>query len=244
MWRYRVPVNPAAARREFEHRKAFRAKIKWRTGCEGRINHLKRSYGWNRTELTTLTGPGPGADTASSPTTSSRSAPWPPESKTERHRRPGQQPPHRNRIRPSTLFQVEVARHPRFVVVKRPECRGGFDGVPRLCVRRSGFGGVGSRAGCRRGGCRGLVVLGGGGLRQCGACRRRCGRRGWRSARRMPIGRSRRRAGGCGHGGPARRVCGLTRRSVVMFRRSFCDTWRWCTGSGRPRTHRAPGRRG
>jgi transposase, IS5 family len=33
-----------------------RAKIKWRTGCEGRINHLKRSYGWNRTELTSLTG--------------------------------------------------------------------------------------------------------------------------------------------------------------------------------------------
>lgn len=48
--------TPGAARREFEHRKAFRAKIKWRTGCEGRINHLKRSYGWNRTELTTLTG--------------------------------------------------------------------------------------------------------------------------------------------------------------------------------------------
>lgn len=48
--------RPGAARREFEHRKAFRAKIKWRTGCEGRINHLKRSYGWNRTELTTLSG--------------------------------------------------------------------------------------------------------------------------------------------------------------------------------------------
>lgn len=48
--------NPGAVRREFEHRKAFRDKIKWRTGCEGRINHLKRSYGWNRTELTTLTG--------------------------------------------------------------------------------------------------------------------------------------------------------------------------------------------
>jgi IS5 family transposase len=48
--------KPSAARREFEHRKAFRAKIKWRTGCEGRINHLKRSYGWNRTELTSLTG--------------------------------------------------------------------------------------------------------------------------------------------------------------------------------------------
>ncbi len=48
--------TPSATRREFEHRRAFRAKIKWRTGCEGRINHLKRSYGWNRTELTTLTG--------------------------------------------------------------------------------------------------------------------------------------------------------------------------------------------
>ena len=48
--------KPTTARREFEHRKAFRDKVKWRTGCEGRINHLKRSYGWNRTELTTLTG--------------------------------------------------------------------------------------------------------------------------------------------------------------------------------------------
>lgn len=48
--------KPSTARREFEHRKAFRDKVKWRTGCEGRINHLKRSYGWNRTELTTLTG--------------------------------------------------------------------------------------------------------------------------------------------------------------------------------------------
>lgn len=48
--------KPTTARREFEHRKAFRDKVKWRTGCEGRINHLKRSYGWNRTELTTLAG--------------------------------------------------------------------------------------------------------------------------------------------------------------------------------------------
>ena len=37
--------KPSAARREFEHRKAFRANIKWRTGCEGRINHLKRRRG-------------------------------------------------------------------------------------------------------------------------------------------------------------------------------------------------------
>jgi len=44
--------KPGAARREFEHRRAFREKIKWRTGSEGAINHIKRSYGWNRTELT------------------------------------------------------------------------------------------------------------------------------------------------------------------------------------------------
>ena len=48
--------KPGAARREFEHRRAFRDKVKWRTGSEGRINHIKRSYGWNRTELTTIQG--------------------------------------------------------------------------------------------------------------------------------------------------------------------------------------------
>jgi transposase, IS5 family len=48
--------KPGPARREFEHRRAFRDKIKWRTGSEGRINHLKRSYGWNRTHLTGLNG--------------------------------------------------------------------------------------------------------------------------------------------------------------------------------------------
>jgi IS5 family transposase len=48
--------KPGAARRVFEHRRAFRDKIKWRTGSEGRINHLKRSYGWNRTELTNIQG--------------------------------------------------------------------------------------------------------------------------------------------------------------------------------------------
>jgi IS5 family transposase len=48
--------KPSAARREVEHRRAFRKKIKWRTGSEGRINHIKRSYGWNRTELTGITG--------------------------------------------------------------------------------------------------------------------------------------------------------------------------------------------
>ena len=47
---------PTAPRREFEHRRAFREKVKWRTGSQGRINHIKRSYGWNRTELTGING--------------------------------------------------------------------------------------------------------------------------------------------------------------------------------------------
>ena len=48
--------KPSAARREFEHRRAFREKVTWRTAAEGRINHIKRSYGWNRTELTGING--------------------------------------------------------------------------------------------------------------------------------------------------------------------------------------------
>jgi IS5 family transposase len=48
--------KPTAARRELEHRRAFREKVKWRTGCEGRINHIKRSYGWDRTELVGIEG--------------------------------------------------------------------------------------------------------------------------------------------------------------------------------------------
>src|SRR5271166_5141079 len=48
--------KPGPARRECDHRRAFRDKIKWRTGSEGRINHLKRSYGWNRTHLTGING--------------------------------------------------------------------------------------------------------------------------------------------------------------------------------------------
>ena len=67
--------KPNAARREFEHRRAFRDMVKWRTGCEGRINHIKRSYGLDRTRTRRASpAPEPGADTAYSPTTSSRSA--------------------------------------------------------------------------------------------------------------------------------------------------------------------------
>jgi hypothetical protein len=42
----------------------------------------------------------------------------------------------------------------------------------------------------------------------------------------------------------APRVSYRRRRLMVMFRRSFCETLRWCSGSGRPRTHRALRRRG
>lgn len=46
----------SATRRQHEQRPAFRKLVKWRTGCEGRISHLKHRYGWNRTRMTTLTG--------------------------------------------------------------------------------------------------------------------------------------------------------------------------------------------
>jgi IS5 family transposase len=42
-------ISPA--RRDAEHRRAFRRLVKWRTGSEGRISYLKRGYGWNRTLL-------------------------------------------------------------------------------------------------------------------------------------------------------------------------------------------------
>ena len=48
--------QPAPARRDTEHRPAFRRLVKWRTGCEGRIAHLKRRSGWDRTMLDGLTG--------------------------------------------------------------------------------------------------------------------------------------------------------------------------------------------
>jgi IS5 family transposase len=39
-----------------EHRRSFRRLVKWRTGCEGRIAHLKRRSGWDRTRLDGLAG--------------------------------------------------------------------------------------------------------------------------------------------------------------------------------------------
>jgi transposase, IS5 family len=41
----------SAKRAEIEHATEFVAAVKWRTGCEGRISHLKRDWAWNRTRL-------------------------------------------------------------------------------------------------------------------------------------------------------------------------------------------------
>ena len=48
--------RPSKARQAHERRRAFRRNVKWRTGCEGRISHLKRSYGWDRTMIDTTEG--------------------------------------------------------------------------------------------------------------------------------------------------------------------------------------------
>jgi transposase, IS5 family len=44
--------QPGAARQTIERSRGFRALVKWRTGSEGRISHLKHRYGWARTGLT------------------------------------------------------------------------------------------------------------------------------------------------------------------------------------------------
>jgi IS5 family transposase len=55
------PVIPrkgkvSKARQTHERRPAFRRTVKWRTGCEGRVSHLKRNYGWDRSRLDTTEG--------------------------------------------------------------------------------------------------------------------------------------------------------------------------------------------
>jgi IS5 family transposase len=48
--------KPSAARREVEHARGFRKLVKWRTGCEGRISHLKHGGGWDRSLLDGIDG--------------------------------------------------------------------------------------------------------------------------------------------------------------------------------------------
>ena len=48
--------RPGAQRQELESSRRFRKLIKWRTGSEGRISHLKHSWGWERTVLDGIDG--------------------------------------------------------------------------------------------------------------------------------------------------------------------------------------------
>jgi transposase, IS5 family len=45
-----------AARRATEHTRGFRRLVKWRTGSEGRISHLKHRFGWDRTLMDGIDG--------------------------------------------------------------------------------------------------------------------------------------------------------------------------------------------
>jgi IS5 family transposase len=44
-------AKTSATRKTIEHSRSFHRLVKWRTGSEGRISYLKRSYGWDRTRL-------------------------------------------------------------------------------------------------------------------------------------------------------------------------------------------------
>jgi transposase, IS5 family len=44
-------ATTSPARKAIEHGRGFHRLVKWRTGSEGRISYLKRSYGWDRTRL-------------------------------------------------------------------------------------------------------------------------------------------------------------------------------------------------
>ena len=48
--------RPGAARQQTQRTRGFVKLVKWRTGCEGRISHLKHGYGWNRTRFDGIAG--------------------------------------------------------------------------------------------------------------------------------------------------------------------------------------------
>ncbi|MFF5233451.1 ISNCY family transposase [Dactylosporangium sp. NPDC000521] len=48
--------KPGTARQAHERQPGFGRMVKWRTGCEGRISHLKHRYDWDRTRLDGLSG--------------------------------------------------------------------------------------------------------------------------------------------------------------------------------------------
>jgi transposase, IS5 family len=48
--------TPGTVRQTHEHSRPFRRLVKWRTGSEGRISHLKHRYGWDRTLMDGIDG--------------------------------------------------------------------------------------------------------------------------------------------------------------------------------------------
>jgi transposase, IS5 family len=48
--------RPGRARQASEHTRPFRRLVKWRTGSEGRISHLKHRFGWDRTLMDGING--------------------------------------------------------------------------------------------------------------------------------------------------------------------------------------------
>jgi transposase, IS5 family len=48
--------QPGPARQAHERTRSFRRLVKWRTGSEGRISHLKHHYGWDRTRMDGIDG--------------------------------------------------------------------------------------------------------------------------------------------------------------------------------------------
>lgn len=48
--------RPGEARQEIERSRPFRRLVKWRTGAEGRISHLKHTWGLERTMLDGIAG--------------------------------------------------------------------------------------------------------------------------------------------------------------------------------------------
>ena len=66
--------KPSKTRAMLEHADSFIEAVKWRTGCEGRISHLKRDCGWRPPVYAAMPGHAPGAPTACSPTTSPNSS--------------------------------------------------------------------------------------------------------------------------------------------------------------------------
>ena len=67
--------KPSAARREFEHRRAFREKVKWRTGARAGSTTSNAATAGTAPNSPASPAPEPGADTECSPTTWSRSEP-------------------------------------------------------------------------------------------------------------------------------------------------------------------------